>query len=54
MTTDQIMQLTYLVLLGAAIGASAIVAGRNNLGRMAQQAAIWALIFVGVIGAYGL
>ena len=45
MTTDQIMQLTYLVLLGAAIGASAIVAGRNNLGRMAQQAAIWALIF---------
>ncbi|WP_439507122.1 retropepsin-like aspartic protease family protein [Yoonia sp.] len=54
MTTDQIMQLTYLVLLGAAIGGSAIVAGRNNLGRMAQQAAIWALIFVGVIGAYGL
>ncbi|ARU00932.1 retropepsin-like aspartic protease family protein [Yoonia vestfoldensis] len=54
MTTDQIMQLTYLVLLGAAIGGSAIVAGRNNLGRMAQQAAIWALIFIGVIGAYGL
>jgi len=48
------MQLTYLVLLGAAIGGSAIVAGRNNMGKMAQQAAIWALIFVGVIGAYGL
>jgi len=54
MTTEQIMQLTYLVLLGAAIGGSAIVAGRNNMGRMAQQAAIWALIFVGVVGAYGL
>jgi aspartyl protease family protein len=54
MTTDQIMQLTYLVLLGAAIGGSAIVAGRSNMGKMAQQAAIWALIFVGVIGAYGL
>lgn len=54
MSTDQIMQLTYLVLLGAAIGGSAIVAGRNNMGKMAQQAAIWALIFVGVIGAYGL
>ncbi|MFN3663141.1 TIGR02281 family clan AA aspartic protease [Yoonia sp.] len=54
MSTEQIMQLTYLVLLGAAIGGSAIVAGRNNLGKMAQQAAIWALIFVGVIGAYGL
>ncbi len=48
------MQLTYLVLLAAAIGGSAIVAGRNNMGKMAQQAAIWALIFVGVIGAYGL
>lgn len=54
MSTDQIMQMTYLVLLGAAIGGSAIVAGRNNLGKMAQQAAIWALIFIGVIGAYGL
>jgi len=54
MNTDQIMQLTYLVLLGAAIGGSAIVAGRKNMGKMAQQAAIWALIFVGVIGAYGL
>ena len=48
------MQLTYLVLLAAAIGGSAIVAGRNQWGKMAQQAAIWALIFVGVIAAYGL
>lgn len=54
MSTDQIMQLTYLVLLAAAIGGSAIVAGRSNMGKMAQQAAIWALIFVGVIGGYGL
>jgi aspartyl protease family protein len=54
MSTDQIMQLTYLVLLATAIGGSAIVAGRSNMGKMAQQAAIWALIFVGVIGAYGL
>ena len=54
MSSDQIMQLTYLVLLGAAIGGSAIVAGRSNWGKMAQQAAIWALIFVGVIAAYGL
>lgn len=54
MSTDQIMQLTYLMLLAAAIGGSAIVAGRSNLGKMAQQATIWGLIFVGVIGAYGL
>lgn len=48
------MQLTYLVLLGSAIGGSAIVAGRDNMGKMTQQAAIWALIFIGIIGAYGL
>ncbi len=48
------MRLTYLVLLGVAIGGSAILAGRTNMGKMAQQAAIWALIFIGVIGAYGL
>lgn len=54
MSTDQFMQLTYLVLLGLAIAGSAIVAGKNNWSKMAQQAAIWALIFVGVIGAYGL
>lgn len=54
MSTDQIMQLTYLMLLAAAIGGSAIVAGRSNMGKMAQQAVIWVLIFVGVIGAYGL
>lgn len=48
------MQMTYLVLLGVAIAGTAIVAGRDNMGKMAQQAAIWALIFVGVVGAYGL
>lgn len=54
MSTDQTMQLVYLLLLGAAIGGSAIMAGRRNMGKMAQQAIIWALIFVGVIAAYGL
>ena len=54
MSSDQTMQLIYLVLLGVAIAGSAIVAGRKNLGKMAQQAAIWTLIFIGVIAAYGL
>lgn len=48
------MQLLYLSLLGIAIAGSALVAGRQNLGKMVQQGLIWALIFVGVIGAYGL
>ncbi|WP_341366262.1 TIGR02281 family clan AA aspartic protease [Yoonia sp. BS5-3] len=54
MNTDQTMQFIYLVLLGAAIGGSALVAGRRDLGKTAQHAAIWALIFIGVIGAIGL
>lgn len=54
MTGDQTAQLIYLVLLASAIAGSAIVAGRSNLGKMAQQAAIWGLIFLGVIAAYGL
>ncbi len=54
MTTDQIMQAIYLGLLGLAIAGSYIAANRNDLGKMAQQALIWLLIFVGVVGAYGL
>ncbi len=54
MTTDQIMQTIYLGLLGLAIAGSYIAANRNDLGKMAQQALIWLLIFVGVVGAYGL
>lgn len=48
------MQLSFLVLLGSAIAGSFIVANRSNMGKMAQQAAIWGLIFLGVIGGYGL
>ena len=54
MDTDQIMRLIYLSLFLVAIGGSFLVSNRNNLGKTAQQAAIWVLIFVGVIGAYGL
>jgi len=54
MTTDQIMQMTYLMLLATAIGGSFIAANRDNLGKTAQQAVIWGLIFVGVVAAYGL
>lgn len=54
MTSDQIMQLVYLGLLGTAIAGSFIVANRDNLGKTLQQGVIWFLIFVGVIGAYGM
>ena len=54
MTTDQIMQIAYLGLLAAAIGGSYIFANKNNLGKVAQQGAIWGMIFVGTIAAIGL
>jgi aspartyl protease family protein len=54
MNADQIANLAYLGLLAAAVGGWFIVQNRGNMGRMAQLAAIWGLIFLGVIAAYGL
>lgn len=54
MTGDQIAQLSYLVLLGTAIAGWFFIQNRRNLGKMAQQAAVWGLIFVGAIAAAGL
>ncbi|MBV7379172.1 retropepsin-like aspartic protease family protein [Maritimibacter dapengensis] len=47
-------RLTYLVLLGAAVIGSFFMMNRANLGKSLQQLAIWVLIFIGAIGAYGL
>jgi len=54
MAGDDIARLLYLVLLGSAIAGYFLLSNRNQLGRMAQQAAVWGLIFVGVIAAVGL
>ncbi len=54
MNSDQLLNLTYLGLLGLVIGGSYLVANRHNLGQTAQYGAIWGLIFVGVVAAYGL
>ncbi|KJZ20252.1 retropepsin-like aspartic protease family protein [Loktanella sp. S4079] len=54
MTADQTARLIYLSLLVLAVLGSAVVSGRENLGKTVQQAAIWLFIFLGVIGAYGL
>lgn len=54
MTEDQTMRLIYLGLLGAVIGGAFLVANRHRMGQMAQQAAIWALIFVGAVLVYGV
>ena len=54
MTPDNLASLAYLGLLGAAIAGWFIVQNRDRLGQIAQQAALWALIFIGVIAAAGL
>ena len=54
MTTDQTMQLFYLALLGGALVWSLALSGGQRFGRMLQQLLSWALIFIGVIAAYGL
>jgi aspartyl protease family protein len=54
MDGDQIARLAYLGLLAAALGGWFFMQMRGNLSRSLQQMAVWALIFLGVIAAYGL
>lgn len=54
MSSDQIAQVLYLVVLGAAVLGSLILQSRRRRGEMLQQLSIWALIFVGVIAGVGL
>jgi len=44
----------YLALLGTVLLVWFIVHNRQSLGRLAQQAIAWGLIFLGVIAVYGL
>jgi aspartyl protease family protein len=54
MDGDQIARLAYLGLLAAALGGWLLLQLRSDIGRSLQMLAVWALIFVGVIAAYGL
>ena len=53
MTTDDIGQLAYLSLLLLALSIWLFAANRNRLSQSLQQMAIWFLIFLGLITAYG-
>ena len=46
--------LIYLTILGAAIIGWFIAENRQGLGKIARMLIAWVLIFVGVVGAYGL
>ncbi|WP_420002617.1 retropepsin-like aspartic protease family protein [Arenibacterium sp. LLYu02] len=54
MNSDDLGSLIYLILLLVAVGSWVFVQNRQSLGKTAQQLAIWGLIFLGVIAAYGL
>lgn len=55
MTTDQVAQLIYLMVLLAALGGSLLFGlRRGEGGRLARHAASWGLIFIGAIAAIGL
>lgn len=47
-------RLVYLVILGAVIGLWFFVQSRESLGKLAQYAAIWGLIFLGAVVVVGL
>lgn len=54
MDMNSFMNLAYLLLLLLAVGGWIVVQNRRKLGKMAQQASVWVLIFVGVIAGIGL
>lgn len=54
MAADDFASLTYLLLLFLMVAGSYLLASRARMGQVLTQAAIWALIFLGVIAAYGL
>ena len=49
MNPDDLPRLIYLGLLAVVVGGTFFVSNRGNMGKVMQQAAIWALIFVGVV-----
>ena len=53
MDSEKFGQLTYLVLLGAALLMWFITQNRQSLGKTMQQAAAWVFIFIGVIAVVG-
>ncbi len=54
MNSYDIGRLSYLVILGAAVLGYFLAQNRGNWNKLAQQAAVWGLIFIGAIAGYGL
>ncbi len=54
MSADDTASLLYLGLLFLLVTGSYLIASRGRMGQILTQAAIWTLIFLGVIAAFGL
>jgi aspartyl protease family protein len=54
MSGEQTASLIYLMLLGSVIAGYFFLSHRQSIGQGLRQAGLWALIFIGVIAAYGL
>jgi len=54
MENFDLLNLTYLVILGSVILLWFVVQNRESVGKLMQQALIWGLIFVGAIAVVGL
>lgn len=54
LTGDDFGNLIYLVVLGGVIAFWFFTSGRHSMNKVLQQMAVWALIFIGVIAAYGM
>lgn len=54
MNNPELDNLIYLTILGAAVVGWFIAENRKGLGKVARMMIAWGLIFIGVVGAYGL
>ncbi|MDN5788854.1 TIGR02281 family clan AA aspartic protease [Pseudorhodobacter sp.] len=54
MDGDSFARLTYLGILGVAVGSYLLVEFRGRMGQLARGVISWGLIFVGVMAGYGL
>lgn len=54
MDGSETARLVYLVVLLTVVGGYFLIENRHRMGKVAQQAAIWGLIFLGVVAGVGL
>lgn len=54
MDSDNLARVAFLVLLGSALVGYIVIENRGRMGSVVRQGFAWALIFVGMVAAYGM